>query len=316
MRYINSSDIEKINLNWGELIDVIEETTRTLDSKDFSQPIKPYVDFKNPVDRIIAMPAYVGGKVDVAGIKWIASFPNNINNNIPRANSITVLNDAHTGVPFAFFNTTLLSIIRTASVSGVVFKKYVETLGKKVNVGICGFGPIGRMHYRMLTEYFKDYINEIKVFDLRSIDYNFNSSVKTVIVNSWQEAYDSDVMFTTTVASERYIDAKPKENALLMNVSLRDYKTSIYDYVKKGIIVDEWEEVCRKNTDVEKMNMEKNLVKEDTHTIMDVMQDKVFGKIDTYAYMFNPMGMSSYDVAIGNYYYYKVKENNLGMELE
>lgn len=316
MLYVKGKDIENIPMNWEELLEVIEETTRTLDMKDFSQPIKPYVDFKNPIDRIIAMPAYVGGNVDVAGIKWIASFPDNINHGIPRANSVTILNDAHTGVPFAFFNTTLLSIIRTSAVSGVVLRKYL-TNKEKVKVGICGFGPIGQMHYRMLTEYFKDQIAEIKVYDLKEITYDFDSNVTTTIVSSWEEAYnDVDVMFTTTVAKERYIDLQPKEGSLLMNVSLRDYKLDIYEYVKKGIIVDDWEEVCRKNTDIEKMYEQKGLVKEDTYTIMDVMEDKVFDKISTYAYMFNPMGMSSYDIAIGSYYYKKVKEQNLGLELE
>lgn len=317
MLYVNTKDVENVKRNWEELIGVIEETTRTLDANDFSQPIKPYVDFKNPVDRIIAMPAYVGGKVDVAGIKWIASFPDNINHGIARANSVTILNDAHTGVPFAIFNTTLLSIIRTASVSGVVLKNYLKTVDKKVKVGICGFGPIGQMHYNMLVEYFADQIEEIKIFDLKGVNVPLSEKVKTEVASSWQEVYeDADVMFTTTVAKERYIDAKPKENALLMNVSLRDYKLDVYDYVKDGVIVDNWEEVCRKNTDIEKANESKGLQKEDTHTIMDVMEGKVFGTIRPYAYWFNPMGMSSYDIAIGNYYYQKVKENKLGLELE
>lgn len=317
MLYVNTKDVEKISRNWEELLGVIEDTTRVLDHKDFSQPIKPYVDFKNPADRIIAMPAYVGGNVDVAGIKWIASFPDNINHGIPRANSVTILNDAHTGVPFAIFNTTLLSIMRTASVSGVVLRKYLESQDKKVVVGICGFGPIGQMHYHMLTEYFKAHIEEIKIYDLKGVHASLDESVKTTVVSSWEEAYDNaDVMFTTTVAKERYIDKKPKEHALLMNVSLRDYKMDIYEHVKDGIIVDDWEEVCRKNTDIEHMNAEKGLQKESTYTIMDVMEDKVFGKIDAYSYMFNPMGMSSYDIAIGNYYYQKMIESNTGLKLE
>ena len=44
------------------------------------------------------------------------------------------------------------------------------------------------------------------------------------------------------------------------------------------------------------------LEKGDTYDILDVLDDKVFGKIDTDIYMFNPMGMSSYDIAIGNYF--------------
>jgi len=313
MLYISDKEVKKVPYNWDELLDAIEDTTRTLGSGDFCQPIKPYVDFKDPANRIIAMPAYVGGTVDVAGIKWIASFPDNINHGLPRANSVTVLNDAHTGVPFAIFNTTELSIVRTSSVTGCILREYFKNIDK-VKVGIVGFGPIGQMHYRMMVEKFADKIEEIKIYDLRDISSNFSDKVKTTLVNGWEEAYDDvDVMLTTTASKERYINKKPKDKCLLLNVSLRDYTLDVYEYVKKGIIVDNWEEVCRKNTDVEKFYLDKGLQKEDTYDILDVLDGKVFGKIDTDVYMFNPMGMSSYDIAIGSYFYKKIKENNGGL---
>lgn len=316
MLYVSDKEVKKIPYNWDELLDVIENTTRTLGDGDFCQPIKPYVDFKDPANRIIAMPAYVGGSVDVAGIKWIASFPDNINHGLPRANSVTVLNDAHTGVPFAIFNTTELSIVRTASVTGCVLKEYFKGIDK-AKVGIVGFGPIGQMHYRMMIEKFADKIEEIKIYDLRDISNGFSDKVKTTLVNSWEEAYeDTDIMLTTTASKERYINKKPKDKCLLLNVSLRDYTLDVYDYVKKGIIVDNWEEVCRKNTDVEKFYLDKGLQKEDTYDILDVLDGKVFGKIDTDIYMFNPMGMSSYDIAIGNYFYKKIKEQNGGLVVD
>ena len=317
MLYVSDKEVKKVNYNWNELLDVIENATRTLGSGDFCQPIKPYVDFKDPANRIIAMPAYVGGTVDAAGIKWIASFPDNINHGLPRANSVTILNDAHTGVPFAIFNTTELSIVRTASVSGCILREYMKSVTDKVKIGIVGFGPIGQMHYRMIVENFSDKIDEIKIYDLRDVSAHFSDKVKTTLVNSWEEAYDDmDIMFTTTASKDRYINKKPKDKCLLLNVSLRDYTLDVYDYVKKGIIVDNWEEVCRKNTDIEKFNQNKGLQKEDTYTILDVLDDKVFNKVDTDVYMFNPMGMSSYDIAIGKYFYDRIKENNGGLDLD
>ena len=317
MLYVSDKEVKKVNYNWTQLLDVIENTTRTLGSGDFCQPIKPYVDFKDPANRIIAMPAYVGGTVDVAGIKWIASFPDNINHGLPRANSVTVLNDAHTGVPFAIFNTTELSIVRTSSVTGVILRKYMENIESKVKIGIIGFGPIGQMHYRMITENFADKIEEIKIYDLRDVSAHFNDKVKTSLVNSWEEAYDdADIFLTTTASKDRYVNKKPKDKCLLLNVSLRDYTLDVYDYVKKGIIVDNWEEVCRKNTDIEKFNQDKGLQKEDTYTILDVLDNKVFNKADTDIYMFNPMGMSSYDIAIGKYFYDRIKENNGGLNVD
>ena len=318
MLYVNKEDAEKVEINWDELFQTIEETTRLMGIKgETSQPEHPFIDFKDPANRIIALPAYVGGNINTAGIKWIASFPDNINHNMPRANSVTILNSAETGVPFAIFNSTLLSIVRTSTVTGVVLNKYLKQQNKKVKIGIVGFGPIGQMQYRMMCEKFKDYIDEIKIYDLRKINFEFNKDVKSSFVNSWQETYeDADVFLNTTVTKERYVDLKPKENAILLNVSLRDYKIDIFDWIKDGIIVDDWFQVCRKNTDIERFHIEKNLQQEDVYTMLDVIEEKVFGKINAKNYMFNPFGMSTFDIAVGNYYYKKVMEKHLGCELE
>ena len=92
-----------------------------------------------------------------------------------------------------------------------------------------------------MCELFKNHINEIKIYDIRKIDYEFNTGIKTSFVDSWQEAYsDADIFLNATVTKERYVEGKPKDGVLLLNVSLRDYKTEIYDYIKKGMIVDNW----------------------------------------------------------------------------
>ena len=44
--------------------------------------------------RIMAMPAYVGGEFDVAGLKWIPSVPDNPERNgLPRANALVILSE-------------------------------------------------------------------------------------------------------------------------------------------------------------------------------------------------------------------------------
>ena len=317
MLYVKNKETEQIERNWNELIDEIEKTTLIDEQGKVSQPEHPFVDFPDPSNRIIALPAYVGGEIDTAGIKWIASFPDNINHDLPRANSVTILNSTKTGIPYAIFNSPLLSIVRTSSVSGVVLRKFFNYRKEKLNIGIIGFGPIARMHYHMMCELFKNQINEIKIYDIRKIDYEFNTGIKTSFVDSWQEAYsDADIFLNATVTKERYVEGKPKDGALLLNVSLRDYKTEIYDYIRKGIIVDNWFQVCRRNTDIERFHIEYNLQEKDVYTIADVIHDRVFGKIDTKYYFFSPFGMSTYDMAIGKYYYNKIKENKLGTELE
>lgn len=61
MLYLNDRDIREVGLDWPSLVESIETTVRILDSGDYAQPVKPYLRYKNPQNRIIAMPAYVGG---------------------------------------------------------------------------------------------------------------------------------------------------------------------------------------------------------------------------------------------------------------
>src|SRR5207249_9993186 len=56
---------------------------------------------EKPDCRIIALPAYLGNGFDVAGLKWIASYPANIQRGFPRASAVLVLNSYDTGYPFA-----------------------------------------------------------------------------------------------------------------------------------------------------------------------------------------------------------------------
>lgn len=321
MLYLNTKHVEEIGINWDDAINVIEEAVVTLDKEDFAQPVKPYLRYREPGNRIIAMPAFIGGDVDMAGIKWIASFPKNIDQGIQRAHSMTILNDAATGKPVSAFNTALVSGIRTAAVTGVLIRHYEKVRPlENVTVGILGFGPIGRLHLQMVADQLGDRISQVLLCDIKGVQTEFiPESIKdrVVIVDAWEEVYSqSDVFITCTVSPNGYIDKKPKEGALLLNVSLRDFKPEILDYTR-SIIVDEWEEVCRENTDIELMHLARGLQKEDTKSIADVVCHNAMANFPAGdAIMFNPMGMAIFDIAIATYYYRAALASGAGIQLE
>ncbi|MEK7634880.1 MAG: 2,3-diaminopropionate biosynthesis protein SbnB [Patescibacteria group bacterium] len=323
MIYLNENDIKNLGIDWFVCTKTIEEAVKCLATYDTVQPIKPYLRFKNLKNRIIAMPAYVGGSFDIAGIKWIASFPENIRKNIPRASSIIILNDSDTGKVVSVINTVFLSVIRTVSVSALVLR-YFLSLGQKnkLTVGIIGWGPIGQNHFKMCEEIFDNQISKIVIYDIKNIQQKdietHNKKIKVVIAKDWREAYEqSDVVITCTVSDRSYIDKKPKPGSLLLNVSLRDYKIDIYKYVKDSIIVDDWNEVCREKTDIEFFHKECGLKKENVKTIVDVV---VNGCLESYdqniPIMFNPMGMGIFDIAIAKHYVDLARKNNVGLFLE
>lgn len=321
MIYFNDSDFENVTLNWNELLNLIKDSSEILEDGDFSQPVKPYLRFKDLSNRIIAMPGYIGGKHETAGIKWIASFPSNNKLGLKRANSVTILNDTDTGVPYAIFNTSVVSSVRTAAVSGSVVQKYLEDREdlSQMNITIIGMGPIGLMHLAMLRELYEDRIKNIFVYDLNEnllkelVNLNIPNN-KITVLNSWDESISSsDIFITCTVSSNRYIDKSPKKGSLHLNVSLRDYKLEFFNYVDV-IVVDSWEEVNRENTDIENMHIHKSLHKEDTLNIYEYLFHESL-KGDNKTIMFNPMGMAIYDLSISRYLFHVFQTQNIGQRL-
>lgn len=318
MLYLNTDDINHIGIDWKNLVQQIKTTVEIMYDSDFHQPIKPYLRFKKPHNRIIAMPAYVGGDINCAGIKWIASFPDNIKSNMQRAHSVTLINDLDNGMPLCIINSAAVSGIRTASVSGLVIQEFLNTRSdfEDLSVGLIGLGPIGKMHLRMIDSMYGSAVKNYKVYDLRPIDTSdLPDSIRKKIVrcDNWQQAYrDSDIFITCTVTKERYINERPKVGSLQLNVSLRDYHAFYKDYVD-CIMVDDWDEVCRENTDIERMSIEHGLNKNDTISMIDMVCKNAFGKLDDKSVvMFNPMGMAVFDLAIGAYYYQKGIETKVG----
>lgn len=310
-----------MSLAWNSIIDIIQDTVYLLRNDDFSQPLKPYLRYGDQVNRFIAMPAYVGGNIDAAGIKWIASFPGNIEHKLPRANSVTILNDPSTGITQCVINTSLISEIRTAAVSGLLIREYIKKRKlSHYHIGIVGFGPIGQQHLAMLHALFSGSSYTISIFDVNFQQKKIhadNSEKNVRMVSSWEECYlDADIFFTCTVSSGRYIDKKPKSGALLMNVSLRDFKPLTLDFMDH-IIVDDWEEVCRQNTDIEQMHLERGLKKTQTLSLQEMVCSDFFQqKPDTETVMFNPMGMAVFDIALAKEFYKAARLQGIGQDLD
>jgi ornithine cyclodeaminase len=292
-----------------------------MEEGDFVQPLKPYLRYRDLTNRIIALMAFVGGKVNIAGIKWIASFPGNIDKGIPRAHSVVILNKADTGQIVSIINTALLSVIRTSSVSGLMLRYFLKARPmENINLAIMGWGPIGQHHFKMATDAIGGKLNKISLYDIRGVDTSVIDSPykdKVVVMDNWHDAYtDADIFITCTVSKAPYVDLPPKPGSLQLNCSLRDYKVDILDHTK-AIIVDDWEEVCREKTDIEAMHLQRGLQEKDTKSIADVVVNNcINGYPAEEAVMFNPMGMAIFDMATAKYYMNKAKEMGIGLELE
>ena len=102
----------------------------------------PEMPVDGPDRRFMAMPAYLGGKFDMAGMKWYGSNVENKETGLPRSILTLILNDKDTGAPRAFMSANILSAYRTGAVPGVGFKYFAREDAS--TIGIVGPGVMSK----------------------------------------------------------------------------------------------------------------------------------------------------------------------------
>lgn len=102
----------------------------------------PEMPVDGPDRRFMAMPAYLGGKFDMAGMKWYGSNVENKKKGLPRSILMLTLNDKDTGAPLAYMSANILSAYRTGAVPGVGFKYFAPENSEVV--GIVGPGVMSK----------------------------------------------------------------------------------------------------------------------------------------------------------------------------
>ncbi|MCR5104002.1 MAG: ornithine cyclodeaminase [Eubacterium sp.] len=156
--YLSEPDMLKAGVNdVVACTECMEELLITLDKGDYlmggengnshgtmitfpDNPPFPNMPKSGPDRRFMAMPAYVGGETDMAGMKWYGSNVENREKGLPRSILMVMLNDKDTGAPKALMSANLLSAYRTSGIPGAGVKNLALKDAKVL--GIVGPGVI------------------------------------------------------------------------------------------------------------------------------------------------------------------------------
>jgi 2,3-diaminopropionate biosynthesis protein SbnB len=265
---------------------------------------------EKPDARIIALPAYLGNGFDVAGLKWIASYPANIERGFPRASAVLILNSYDTGYPFAILESSIISAARTAA-SAVLAAYWLSGQTRRAqSLGIVGTGFIARYVYDFLIDTGWT-IDEVRLHDRSPLESEkFRSTAcrldrhraVTVVPDVEQLVKACDLILFTTVASTPHIaDATLFEhNPLVLHISLRDLAPEIL--LRSQNVVDDIEHVMKANTSphlAEQKTGNRGFV---TGTLADIMIGKQ--SVDrSRPIIFSPFGLGILDLAVGNWVY-------------
>ena len=265
---------------------------------------------EKPDCRIIALPAYVGDGFHVAGLKWIASYPGNVQRGFPRASAVLVLNSYDTGYPFAILESSIISAARTAA-SAALAAYWLNGRSRRAHaLGIVGTGFIARYVYDFLVDTGWE-IEEVRLCDTSPLESEKfkNTACRperhrtiTVVPEANELLRASDLIVFTTVASAPHIadTALFTHNPLVLHISLRDLAPEIL--LASQNVVDDVEHVMKANTSPHlamQLTGNRNFV---TGTLAEIMLGRRSVNRSR-PIIFSPFGMGILDVAMGKWVY-------------
>jgi ornithine cyclodeaminase len=209
-----------------------------------------------PPNRIIGLPAHLGGAYATVGLKWVASFPGNLGRGLDRASAVIVLNSIETGRPEAVIEASLISAARTGASAAIAADLLVPPgLAAGRGIAIIGGGVINLAVLRYLrlvcptraavVLYDRD-PERGSAFVRRCAGVVPGMAVRLADdLGSAVAAHDLISIATTASTPHMDLTAAP-EGATVLHVSLRDLvPQSILD---NHNVTDDADHVCREGT--------------------------------------------------------------------
>lgn len=275
----------------------------------------------NTRDRIIALPAYLGGAEPVAGMKWIASFPGNVAAGMERASAVIVLNSPATGHPLCLIEGSVISARRTAA-SAALASATMPAATPATGVTAIGCGVINTEVLRFLRAVHPE-LREVTVFDLdkdRAEAFASRCAVEldlaASVVPHLDEALAAHPLVTiATTAIEPYLDLTPcRPGSLVLHVSLRDVTV---DGVLGAVnVVDDRDHVFRAATSLhlaEERVGHRDFVQS---TIGELLLAGGTHPRDPRAVtLFSPFGLGMLDMAVADVVFRTARTRGLGVDL-
>ncbi|MFI9648280.1 2,3-diaminopropionate biosynthesis protein SbnB [Streptomyces sp. NPDC052040] len=294
-----------------EIVDLIETTYRVHGAGDSVNPASYFLRFPDrPADRIIALPASIGGSVRVDGLKWISSFPGNVSAGLPRASAVLILNDPATGYPLACLESSIISATRTAASAALAADWLSRTRTRPTRVGFFGAGLIARYIHSFLAgtgwEFDTIGVHDLSADSAAGFSGYLRESPHPGRVTVHESAEDlirsSDLVVFATVAAAPHVTdpAWFGHHPLVLHVSLRDLAPQVL--LTAANYVDDVEHCLKADTSphlVEQATGNRDFL---DGTLDDVMTGRVAPPADR-TVIFSPFGLGVLDLAVGKYVY-------------
>lgn len=297
------------------ILDTVEAAYRAHHAGHTVNPESQFLRFPDAQrNRIIALPAHIRGRGEgresVTGIKWISSFPENIERGVPRASAVLILNDAVTGYPMACMEASIISAARTAAsaISALRCLAHDATACPR-RVALIGAGVIAR-HVAGCLPLAELSIGEVMVHDLNiryaeslasriETQIGLNARVEASLENAIRE---SDVIVLATTAVSPHIEDPGwlAHCPIVLHLSLRDLAPSIV--MAAHNVVDDIDHCLRASTSLHLTEIATGHRRFVTTSLPHLLSGGEPPMRDR-PIVFSPFGLGILDIAVGRWVY-------------
>lgn len=309
----------------GREAEIVERVAQAYTAHALGHSSLPHSNFlrfpDSSRDRIIALPAYLGQPVEVAGIKWIASVPANVERGLERASAAMILNHRATGRPFAFLEASIISARRTAA-SAALAARALHRGTPPDTIGLVGCGVINFEIARFLRNVWPG-IERFRLVDLsRQRAEQLGDRLNRALGTQVEIAADLDevlascevVSFATTVV-EPFVPslAACPTGATVLHVSLRDLLPEVI--LAADNVVDDVDHVARAGTSIDLAAQSAGHRDFIRAEIGDVLLGRAPEAPADQITVFSPFGLGILDLAVADLVFRLARAAGVGTEV-
>lgn len=286
-----------------------------------SLPHSTFLRFPDdPGSRVIALPAYLGEEFELAGVKWIASFPANLDKGLDRASGILILSSAQTGRPSAILDASIINAKRTAA-SAVLAAKTLQGERETKSAGLIGCGvinfEIARFMLATLPGVRKFILFDLNAHNADQFKKRCNEAfedIEIAIAPDIETVFrDCSLISFATTAGVPYVRdlSSCTAGTIILHVSLRDLAPEVI--LSCDNIVDDADHVSRAQTSIhltEQLVGNRDFIR---CPLSDILAGRsAHRKSEQDITIFSPFGLGVLDIAVGKFTAELARQNDIG----